>query len=784
MKILHLEDSVNDACLVEDLLLTEWPEARITRVERRDEFITAIEHGDFILILSDHALGDFDGSAALELARARCPETPFIFLSGTIGEERAIEALHRGAADYVIKDRPARLIPAVRQALARAEETIRRQRAEIALRESQLRFQQLADQSSEIFWFASLEPEQVIYVSPAVERIWGLPVERFYADPHLWLASVHPEDRPRVSAAYDAWIKGVLSGFDEEFRVIRPDGTFSWVIDSGTLIRDRDGRAYRVSGIAKDVTARRVAEAQLREQAALLDKARDGILLIDFSHRISYWNASAERIYGWKATEIFGKRLEDLNFGYNPEQFASAEAQVRESGEWRGEYSLRNKLGAELKIESTWSLVRDAEGELCSILMIDTDVTERRRLESQLLRADRIDSIGMLAGGIAHDINNALAPILIGAELLRSSSLDPRNLRLVESIERSAQHGAALVRQLLAFARGEGGERSSIRVKEVVGDVNQLLRQTLARSIELVTDCTGATQTILADSTQIKQILINLAVNARDAMPHGGRLMILATDCMVDEDLARRFPGGKAGPHVRVSVTDTGTGIPPAVLDRIFDPFFTTKGIGKGTGLGLSTVLGIMKSHGGIMRVESEVGKGTTFHLFFPAELQAEAPTMLSANPFTAEGHSELVLVVDDEEAIRFTLRLGLEHAGYRVAVAADAEDGLVEFERHPDKIAVVITDLRMPGMSGLDFIAALRVRRPQQCILAMSGFVDSKEQAALQSLQPAVGFFAKPTSIENLLVKISQVVSTTRSNPLPNVAVGLDGASSKAARK
>ncbi len=302
MRILHLEDSVNDASLFEDVLLAEWPLARITRVVTAGEFAAAVAKNDFDLILSDYALPGFEGTAALALARERCPEKPFIFLSGTIGEERAIEALQRGAFDYVIKDRPARLVPAIKQALARAGEIARRLRAEQALRESQQRFQQLAEHSSEIFWFSAVDPEQILYVSPAVERIWGHSAEEFYRDPHLWLSGVHPDDRARVERALAAWVSGKNSRYEEEYRVVRPDGLVSWLLDSGTLIRDRDGRVYRLSGIAKDITARREAEEQLRDQAALLDKARDAIVATNLECRIAYWNASAERNRGsWRA---------------------------------------------------------------------------------------------------------------------------------------------------------------------------------------------------------------------------------------------------------------------------------------------------------------------------------------------------------------------------------------------------------------------------------------------------------------------------------------------------
>lgn len=760
MQLLHLEDSPNDAILVEETIRAEWPDAQITRVWQREDFVAALDKGEFDLILSDYTLPSFDGLAALEIARVRRPEKPFVFLSGTIGEERAIEALKRGADDYVIKDRPRRLVGAIRHTLARRAETARRKKAEQALQESELRFKQLADHSSEIFWFASVAPDQILYVSPAIERIWGLPAERFYGQPRLWVTAIHPDDRARVEAAYHAWMEGKTKRFEEEYRIVRPDGSFRWLLDSGTLIRNDDGKICRLSGIAKDITARRLAEEQLRDQAALLDKAGDAIIATDLEHRVAYWNASAAHLYGWSAADVFGRNLRDLDLGYLPARFETARAQVLSSGEWRGDFNLRSKQGVTLQIESTWSLVRSADGQPRSILMIDTDVTEKKKLESQLLRADRMDSIGMLAGGVAHDLNNVLAPILMGADLIRLNTRDPGSLRILENIVQSALHGSALVRQLLTFARGGEGERAEVHLGSLVEDVQKLLRQSLPRNIDLSIDCAADTRSIHADATQIKQVIINLALNARDAMARGGYLEISAANTSVDENLARSHPGAQPGPHVCVLVRDTGTGMPPALLEKIFDPFFTTKGIGKGTGLGLSTVLGIVKGHGGFLRVESELGRGTMFQLFFPALLQAPPIPVRPVAPLTVVGHGELVLLVDDEPSIGETLGLVLERTGHRVVVARDGAAALAEFDRHRDSIAVVLTDINMPGMGGMELIAKLRSRAPRLRIIAMSGGWGPKQRELLMTMSPPIEFLEKPIASTTLLMTLHGVLA------------------------
>jgi two-component system, cell cycle sensor histidine kinase and response regulator CckA len=442
------------------------------------------------LILSDFSLPQFDGLSALSLAREYATATPFVFLSGAIGEERAVDALTRGASDYVLKDRPARLVAAIRQALERIHEIERRRRA----------------------------------------------------------------------------------------------------------------------------------ESELRNQASLLDKARDAIIATDTMHRIAYWNASAERLYGWTAAEVFGRSIQELGLGYDPVRFLAARGQLLTSGEWRGEFRLRTKTGGTVRIESTWSLVLGDDGQPQSILYIDTDVTEKKNLERQLLRADRLESIGMLAGGVAHDLNNILSPILMGSGLLRETLTDQTHLEILRNIESGAHHGAALVRQLTTFARGGEGEHVVLDVAPIVADVRQLLHQSLPAEIKITASWSDSLHAIRADPTQIKQLLLNLCFNARDAMPEGGVLIIRAENRVVDLALAGIHPDAQPGAYLLLTVRDTGTGIPAEIVEKIFDPFFTTKEIGKGTGLGLSTVAGIVKSHGGFLKVESEMGRGTEFQLFLPAD--------------------------------------------------------------------------------------------------------------------------------------------------------------------
>jgi PAS domain S-box-containing protein len=750
MHLLHLEDSADDAELIARLIRREWPACEIRLATTAAEYRTALEHGGFDLVISDYSLPEFDGLAALAMARARFPETPFLFLSGTIGEERAVEALKRGATDYILKEQPTRLIPAIRQAFALLVEADRRRRTEAALRENEERFRQITENVVEMIALIDLNRGR-IYANPAYRDLLGdaavLPgVDAF--------GEVHPDDRERAHAAF---AQAIRTGVTQrcEYRLLVPDGSLREIESHASVLRDSGARVVHVLLVSRDVTARREAEGRLREQASLLDRARDAIIATDLEHRIAYWNASAERLYGWKACEVFGHRLDTLELGYDPTRFAVARAQLLATGEWRGDFRLRTKLGETVLVESTWSLVVESDGRPRSILYIDTDVTERKKLETQLLRAQRMESIGTLAGGVAHDLNNVLTPILLAIELLAGKATSDEDRRLIEKTKASATHGAALVQQLLAFARGADARRTRLDPAAALADLGPLIQQSLPTPILLSISTGARIWPIQADATQFNQVLINLCLNARDAMPHGGRLEIATRNATVDGALAAATPGTRPGPFVCISVIDSGTGIPPSVIDKIFDPFFTTKAAGKGTGLGLSMVAGIMKSHGGFVQVESDPGHGSKFHLYFPAFPAPNPSDGLSAGAGVARGEGQGILLVDDEPVVRDTLQLLLERAGYRVFPASDGASGLATFERAEHEIALVISDMMLPDLVGTQVLRAIRERSPSIPVIAISGMMDSGDFDELLELRPAVQCLAKPLSPSNLLAAV-----------------------------
>jgi PAS domain S-box-containing protein len=757
MHLLHLEDSLTDAELIAILIHREWPACEIRHVATINQYRDALETGGFDLILSDYSLPGFDGLAALSMARNHFPETPFLFLSGTIGEERAVEALKRGANDYIIKDRPTRLIPAIRQAFALVIEADRRRRTEEALRENEERFRQITENVVELIALLDLNACR-IYANPSYGELLGEAAMMPGVDA---FAEVHPEDRGRARAAF---AQVVRTGATQscEYRLLLPDGSVRELESHASVLRDAAARIVNVLLVSRDVTARRETEARLREQASLLDRARDAIVATDLDHRIFYWNASAERLYGWKAGEVFGRRLDALELGFDPTRFAAARAQLLATGEWRGDFRLETKTGETVLVESTWSLVVENDGRPRSILYIDTDVTERKKLETQLLRAQRMESIGTLAGGVAHDLNNVLTPILLSLELLAYKVTSDEDRRLIEKTKASATHGAALVQQLLAFARGAEAKRVRLEPAAALAELRPLIRQSLPATIELALPSTDRPWVIQADATQFNQVLINLCINARDAMPHGGKIEIVTKNVTVDAALSSVNPGTQPGPFVRISVIDNGMGIAPGIIDKIFDPFYTTKAAGKGTGLGLSMVAGILRSHDGFVQVESAPGRGSTFHLFFPGIPDPE-PARRAETPVPAGGEGEGILLIDDEPVVRDTLQLLLQRAGYRVFPAGDGGSGVKEFDLHTDEVSLVITDMMLPDQLGTEVVKSLRQRRPSLPIIAISGMMESGDFDGLLSCNPPVVCLSKPLSPSTLLEAVRRGLPATK---------------------
>ncbi|MEO1377054.1 MAG: PAS domain S-box protein, partial [Cyanobacteria bacterium J06635_10] len=571
--------------------------------------------------------------------------------------------------------------------------------------------------------------------------------------------SVYSVVIPEYQKAYRLMHERVCQGSKEtlEFEMIGFKGTRRWMETYAVpLPSEADGDFLHLA-LTRDITQRKLSEQKLYEQEALLDVATNAILVKDIHNRILYWNKGAENIYGWQASEVYGKKASRLLHKEHSSQQDDALLTVVNTGKWQGELHQVTKDGKDIFVESRWTLLRDNKGRAKSILAENTEITQKKLLETQLLRSQRLESIGTLAGGIAHDLNNVLAPILMSVQLLERKLHDSQHLRLLKTLENNAQRGANLIKQLLSFAKGIEGKRTVIQIKNLITEIEQIIRETFPKSIQLTVNIPPQLGYIRGDTTQLHQVLINLVVNARDAMPQGGKLEISAENLVIDEHYTKMNIDAKVGTYILVTVADTGIGMHPEIQERIFEPFFTTKEVGKGTGLGLSTALGIVKKHGGFINVYSQLNKGSIIKIYLPMQPKQEINISCGSETENFSGSGELILVVDDEPAICEITKSSLEAYNYRVLTASNGIEAVEIYAKHQQEVNLVLLDMMMPEMDGKTTISMLQKINPQVKIIAISGLV-LNPNAADEYSYSVKEFMSKPFTGKELLHAIEKV--------------------------
>lgn len=762
MRLLHLEDDENDQILVKEMLCQNGLACEVVSVNDRAAFEAALQRQHYDLIISDFTLPSFDGLKALALAKKFFPATPFIFYSGTIGEEVAVESLKKGATDYILKQRPHRLATAVRNALHNAEERARRRQAESELKKIEDRFRIVSRATNDVIWEWDIKTNQV-WLSENFKNVYGHPPEAVGATMQLWMDLIHPDDKSMVVSRLNALIAVGGRTWWSEHRFRRADGAYAHVFDRASVVYDAAGKFTRMVGVMIDMTERKHAEEKIIEQAALLDEAQDAIIVSDLKGRILFWSKGAERIYDRAVEDVMGKSVDELLH----HAAATSQAALKETlktGRWIGEMREQEKSGGELVVQSRWTLLRDGQGNPKSIMVINTDVTEHKQMEEQFLRSQRLESLGVLVSGIAHDLNNTLAPIIIGIQMLRlEPQRDPEMESLLVTMEISAKRSADMLKQMLTFARGGEIQKTLIQPADLVKEMSGIVSDTFSKFIECRVQAGPGLHPIAGIPTQLHQVLMNLCVNARDAMPKGGTLTLNAENVKLTATEAARHAGAKAGNYVCFSVADTGTGIPPEQLGKIFQPFFTTKAPGKGTGLGLSASSNIIKNHDGFMTVDSRPGHGTEFKVYLPAagKTAVEPPVEKALLP---AGAGERILVIDDEAAILAIMRAALENYGYTVLTAASGPEAIAQMGSHADTINLVITDLNMPFMDGEATITTLRKISDKFKTIIVSG----SELAAITANRQikADAYVIKPFTNEALINTVHQAL-THPANPV-----------------
>ena len=663
-------------------------------------------------------------------------------------------ALFKGYSETLIRKLEEKTLQLEESNQALQRDIVERRAVEAALRKSEEEFRLLTEVMPQIVWTARPDGWHTHFNQKWIEYT-GLTLAASLGDG--WLQTVHEDDRTGVEAQLRQATEAG-GAFENEYRLRRFDGTYHWMLGRALPLVGDDGAIEKWFGTCTDIDELKRAQVRIGEQASLLDKTQDAILVRTLEHRVTYLNRSAERIFGWPAAEAMGRSAVEL-FQPDRASFDAAMSRTIAQGEWTGELAQRTKAGAALTMDCRWTLVHGDAHRPDTILAIETDITERKLLEQQFLRAQRLESIGTLAGGIAHDLNNVLAPIILSTELLKMDIADASSRELLSTIETSARHGVEMVGQVLSFARGVEGRRVVVQLRHLIRDVEKIANDTFLKNVDVRTNIPSSLRPVAGDPTQLRQVLINLCVNARDAMPDGGVLTLSAADVVLDAADVARNRDARSGPHVLVQMQDTGTGMTKAVMDRIFEPFFTTKDIGEGTGLGLSTSLAIVRSHRGFLEVESEPGKGTRFAIYLPALAAGATDVHQVGEGDLPRGHGELILVVDDEPSMRKMTKQTLEAFGYRALVAADGAEAVSIYSIQRDTIALVLTDMMMPVMDGPATVEVLLGMNADIRIVGTSGLTLDGRPARAPNARVKY-FLPKPYTTEALLQMLQRALT------------------------
>jgi PAS domain S-box-containing protein len=761
IQILLLEDNMDDVDLARRELRNLKRDFTMTAVETRGDFEAQVQTNPPDIILADNSIPGYSGEEALEYVRAVAPDIPFIFVSGTIGEEVAIEALQQGAVDYVLKHRLRRLSSAVERALREAEAAADARKDRDDLQRTQQLLQGVIDHSPALISVRDRAGRLHLANAPFRDR-FDIPEVHNSA---TFLDTLVPAKIWAQMREHDQVVREQGISVLREHAWPMPDGARTY-LSVGFPLNGHSGGPGLICSIDMDISERKHSDERLTEQARVLDQASDAIFVTNARGLFTYCNQAAVQKSGWPKDEIIGRTIMEVFSGFTSSLMAEVHQIALTEGAWRGEVKTRNRREELLWVDVGVTRIVTTQTKRAAYVLICTDITEKKALTEQFLRVQRLENLGMLAAGIAHDLNNVLSPIGMVATLLQSRLTEERDQHFLEILEKSTNRGAGLVRQILSFAQGSSHDQREVQVKHILRDVLAMLRETFPRNIAVEEKVPSDLWAVKGDATQIHQIVLNLCVNARDAMEEGGQLTVSAENVTLGAAASQEIPEAKSGDWMKVEISDTGHGISAEILEKIWAPFFSTKATGKGTGLGLSTVQGIVKEHQGFLHVKSTENEGTTFQVYLPAILRRKA----SAAPFDPQSgyraEGQHILVVDDEPMIVDLASEALIAQGYRVSTANDGEEAAKIVMADAAAIDLLLTDLMMPKVGGTELMTVLKSLNPgcQMILMTGSNIKEAQQDPRLQSL--VTSYISKPFEIGVLLEAVEKVFSPATQPP------------------
>jgi two-component system, cell cycle sensor histidine kinase and response regulator CckA len=646
-----------------------------------------------------------------------------------------------------------------------ASDVTERKQAEKTLCESEEKFRQLAENITDVFWMTSPDLQKTIYVSPAFEQVWGRSVKSVYANPLQWAEAILPEDRERVFTLFSSLGTGAPS-VSAEFQITRPDGEKRWLHSRGFPVKDPAGNVIRLTGVASDITERKRVENSLQLLSSAVEQSKESIVITDAEidlpgPKIIFVNPAFTKMTGYTAEEATGKTPRILQGPLTDRAVLSRLRKNLERGEvFEGEAINYRKDGKEFNLEWQVAPIRNTDGKITHFVAIQHDITERKRIEGCLLQSQKMETVGKLAGGVAHEFNSILTAIIGQSELLLSdlSPEDPLG-KNVREIRQAADRAATLTRQLLAYGRKQILQPEILDLNRVLTDMTGTLQHLMGSDVDMRIIPAVGLKTVKIDPGQMEQVLVNIAMNAAAAMPNGGKFTLETANVTLDEEFVRPFPGLKAGNYVMLAMTDTGTGMSKEVEARIFEPFFSTKGVGQGTGLGLATCYGILKQSNGHINVYTELARGSSFKIYLP---QVEQPTKIPLPRLKAPDlphGTETILLAEDDSSLREMSATLLRRLGYTVLTAVNGVEALsIKQQRDIGHIDLLFTDVVMPHMSGKELADRIRTIYPRAKILFTSAYT---ENSILHQgiLNEGVILLQKPFTPSALANKVREVL-------------------------